>query len=100
MRKRIKLALTIYRDFMQKFVSDFERRGNINRKQLEVLTFLGCSRMSSLSFVQRTFDCNGCNAFVCRVRCRDWATFGPQVSMPVNKGSRKIFRPLGKMFWM
>jgi len=30
-----KLALTIYRDSIQKFLSDFERRGNINRKQLE-----------------------------------------------------------------
>ena len=23
----------------------------------------------------------------------------PQVSMPVNRGRRKNFRPLGKMFW-
>jgi len=32
----IKLGLTIYRDFMQKFLADFERRSNINRKQLEL----------------------------------------------------------------
>jgi len=34
-KKRIKLALIIYRDFMQTFLSDFDRRSNINRKQLE-----------------------------------------------------------------
>ena len=34
-RKRFKLALTIYRDSMQKILSGFERRGNKNRKQLE-----------------------------------------------------------------
>ena len=34
-RNTIKLALIIYRDFMQKFLSDFERWGNISRKQLE-----------------------------------------------------------------
>jgi len=34
-RKRIKLALVIYRDFMQKNLSDFGRKGNINQKQLE-----------------------------------------------------------------
>jgi len=35
MRKGIELVMTIYRDFMQKILSDFERRGNINEKQLE-----------------------------------------------------------------
>jgi len=35
-RKRIKLALIIYRDFMQTVFSNFERRRDkINRKQLE-----------------------------------------------------------------
>jgi len=27
----IKLALTIYRDFMQNFLSDFEKKGNVDR---------------------------------------------------------------------
>ena len=39
-KKRVKLALIIYRDFMQKFLSEFERRGNINRNQPGTLTFL------------------------------------------------------------
>jgi len=46
-RKRIKLALTIYRDFMQNFLSDFERRDNKNRvfagPQSIVISFL-CSK--------------------------------------------------------
>jgi len=29
----IRLALIIYRDFMQNFLSDFGRKGNINREQ-------------------------------------------------------------------
>jgi len=29
--KKVKLALTIYHDFMQSFLSDFERSGKINR---------------------------------------------------------------------
>jgi len=33
-RKGIKLALIIYRDFMQNFSSDFERRGNIAWKNM------------------------------------------------------------------
>jgi len=98
-RKTIKLVLIIYQDFTQKFLSDFERRSNINRKQLGILTCLVHGRMSSLSFVQRTFDWNGCNGFVWRGKCRDWGTTEPQVRMPVNRGRRKIFRPLGIMFW-
>jgi len=52
-----------------------------------------CGWMSSLSFVQRTFDWDSWNGFVCRRRCRDWGTIGPQVSMTVNKGRSKFFRP-------
>jgi len=37
-RKMIKLALTIYHDFTQSFLSDFERRGNINRGALTFAT--------------------------------------------------------------
>jgi len=33
--RSIKLAFIIYRDFMQSFLSDFERRGNKNRELLE-----------------------------------------------------------------
>ena len=75
-RERIKLALTIYRDFMQNFYQIL--RGQYKPKTTGVLTFLGCGRMTSLSFVQRTFDCDGCNGFVCRGRCRDWSTIGPK----------------------
>jgi len=49
-------------------------------------------RMSSLSFLQRTFDWDGWNGFVRRGRCRDWGTNGPQVSIPVTRGRRKMFR--------
>ena len=80
-RKRIYLALTIYRDFMQSlFLSGFERGGaiRINRKQLGPSCLLVCRRMSSLSFVQKTFDWD---SFVWRGRCSDWGTIAPQVSV-------------------
>ena len=99
-RKTIKLSLIIiYHDSMQKFLSDFDRRSHINRKQLGTLTFWVCGRMSALFFVQRTFDWDGWNGFVWRGRCRDWGTIGPQVRTPVNRWRRKIFCPLGIMFW-
>jgi len=37
--------------------------------------------MSSLSFVQRTFDWDGGNVFVWEGRCRDWGTVAPQVNV-------------------
>jgi len=37
--------------------------------------------MSSLSFVQGTFDWGGGNGFGSRGRCRDWEIIAPQVSM-------------------
>jgi len=60
------------------FLSDFVE-GQYEPKTTGVLTFLGCGRMSSLSFVQRTFDWDGWNGFVCRGGCRDWGAIGPQV---------------------
>jgi len=51
-------------------------------KTTGALTFLVCGRVSSLSFVQRTFDWDGWNVFFCRGRCRDWGAIGPQVGMP------------------
>ena len=73
-RKRIKLALTIYRDFMQNFLSDFERRDN------KTVCLLVRSQLSSLSFVQRTIYWDGGNGFVWRGRCRDWGTIATQIS--------------------
>ena len=99
-RKRIKLPLTIYRDFIQNFFIRFWEEGQYKPKATGAPTFLVWGRMSSLSFVQRTFDWDGWNGFVWRGRCRDSGTIGPQVSMPVNRGRRKIPPPLGKMFWM
>ena len=98
--KRTKLAFTIHRDFRQKFFIRFWKEGQYKPKTTGALTFFVCGRMSSLCFVQRTFDGNCWNGFVWRGSCRDWGTIGPQVSMPVNRGRRKIFRPVGKMFWM
>ena len=97
-RKRIKLALTIYRDFMHKFFIRFWEEEQYKPKTTGVLTFLGCGRMSSLSFVQRIFGCDGLNGFVCRGTCRDWGTINPQVSMPANRGAGKFSPPLEKCF--
>ena len=98
-RKRIKLALTVHRDFMQTFFIRFWGEGQYEPKTRGALTFLVCGRVSSLSFMQRTFDWDGWNVFVWWGRCKDRGTIGPQISMPVNGGRRKIFRPLEKMFW-
>jgi len=57
-RKRIKLALTIYRDFMQNCFFIFWEE-QYKPKPTGALTFLVCGRMSSLSFVQRMFDWDG-----------------------------------------
>ena len=46
--KRIEQALTIYRDFMQKFFTRFWEKGQYKPKTTGVLTFLVCGRMSSL----------------------------------------------------
>jgi len=78
----------------------FWEEGQYKPKTTGALTFLVCGRMSSISFVHRTFDWDGWNGFVWRGRCRDCGTNGPQVSMPVNRGAGKFFAPLGKMFWM
>ena len=91
-RKKIKLALTIYRDFIQNCFIGFWKEEQYKPKTTGPLTFLVRGRVSSLSFVQRTFDWDGWNGFVWRGRCRDWGTIGPQVSMPVNRGRRKNFR--------
>ena len=61
-RKRIKIALTIYRNFMQNFFIRFWEEGQYKPKTTGVLTLLVCGRMSSLSFVQMTFDWDGWNA--------------------------------------
>jgi len=37
--------------------------------------------MSSLFFVQTTFDQDGENGFVWRGRCKDWGAIAPQVSV-------------------
>jgi len=92
-RKRFKLALTICRDFMQKFFIRFWEEGQYKPKTTGALTFFVYGRISSLSFVQRTFDWDGWNGFFWRGRCRDWGTIGHQVSMPINRGRRKFFYP-------
>jgi len=78
-RKRIKLALTIYRDFIQNCFIRFWEEEQYKPKTTGALTPLVWSRMSSLSFVQRTFDWDDWNGFVWRGRCRDRGTIGPQV---------------------
>jgi len=98
-KKRIELTLTIDRDFMQNFFIRFWEEGQYKPKTTGALTFLVCGRMSSLSFVQRTFGWDGWNDFAWRGRCRDWGKVGPQVSMPVNRERKKIVCPHGKMFW-
>jgi len=90
-RKKIKLALTIHREFMQTFFIILWEKGRCKSKTTGALTFLVCGRVSSLYFVQRTFDWDGWNGFVWRGRCRDQGTIGPQISMPVNWGGRKTF---------
>ena len=55
-RKRIKQALTIHRDFMQKFFIRFWEEEQYKPKTTGALTFLVCDQMSSISFVQRTLD--------------------------------------------
>jgi len=89
-RKRIKLVLTIYRGFMQTFIRFWEQT-QYKLKTTGALTLLVCDRVSSLSFVKRTFDWDDWNGVVWRGRCRDWGTIGPQISMPVNRGRRKFF---------
>jgi len=68
--------------FHAKFFIRFGEEGQYKPKTTVVLTFLVCFRMSSLSFVQRTFDWDGWNGFVRRGKCRDLGAIGPQVSMP------------------
>jgi len=46
--------------------------------------------MSSLFFVQTTFDQDGENGFVWRGRCKDWGAIAPQVSVSKKIISRQI----------
>ena len=85
--------------FQAKIFIRFWEEGQYKPKRAGALMFFVCGRMSSLSSVQSTFDWNYWNGFVWRGRCRDLGTIGPQVSMPVNRGRRKNFRPPAKMFW-
>ena len=63
------------------FLNRFWEKGQYKLRTTGALLLLVCGRMSSLSFVQKTFDWGGGNIFVWRVRCRDWVTIAPQVSV-------------------
>jgi len=52
--------------------------GQYKPKTTGALTFSVCSRMSSLSFVQRTFDWDCWNGFVWRGRCSTGAQLVPK----------------------
>jgi len=77
-RKRIKLALTICRDFMKNSFIRFWEERQYKPKTTWALTFLVCGRMSSLSFVQRTFDWDGWNGFVWREGVGNGAQLAPK----------------------
>ena len=81
-RKRIKLALTIYRDFMQNlFIIFWEAGQRILNCELPEFCLLVRGRMASLSFVQRAFDWDGGSNFRWSGRCGDWGTIAPPVSV-------------------
>jgi len=98
--KRIKLALTIYRDFMKSSFIRFWEERQCKPQTTGALSFASLPSNVISFFVQRTFEWDGRNGFVWRGRCRDWGTIAPQVRLLKKPWFQdKHWSTLGHWIW-
>jgi len=79
-RWKVKLALTIYRDFMQNLFIRFWEEGQYQPRTTAALMFASPQSNVISLFVQRTLDWAGRNCIAWRGRCRDFGTIATQLT--------------------